>query len=430
MVILGGCTKDINAPTAANRGASGRELSSAAVTVSGIAPASGVIYTAITISGSNFDTVKTNNVVKINGVAALVNSATATQLVVTVLSGSATGAVTVTTGGASATAPTAFKVLNLVKTGSINQPAGDTIEALGFDKSGNTYAIQNLASGHWAISKYTGGKLNMLYQTPDGITTNGINGYHNAYSFTFKGLVSDVQGNIYTSLIELNESYSVNKHFDPIDNTYTYRSYILKITPAGHVTELADSVNSRALRFVDDMAIDANGNIFVAEDYSETAPNDGTIDKIIPAGGTSIFYTNSDINSGIYNVAVDKWNNIYDLQSTNNASGYSIIQKFTPGGSASLIGTLSASYTDINNSMFFDPSNNIMLLNGESSYNQSTGNYYMYDASIVNVAGYISNNYRIEGYGPYDYTWVNISSDGAGNVYFVNSVNITKYSLQ
>ena len=70
-----------------------------APTITGITPASAAAGTPVTISGTNFDATIANNAVNFNGTAAVVTSATVTQLVVTVPAGGTSGNVTVTTPG-------------------------------------------------------------------------------------------------------------------------------------------------------------------------------------------------------------------------------------------------------------------------------------------------------------------------------------------
>src|SRR6266571_1922050 len=83
----------------------------AAPTITGFTPASGPVGTAVTITGTNFDPVASNNEVKFNGVLATVTSASATSLTATVPSGATTGSITVTTRGGTATSATNFTVI-------------------------------------------------------------------------------------------------------------------------------------------------------------------------------------------------------------------------------------------------------------------------------------------------------------------------------
>lgn len=79
--------------------------------ISSISPASGAPGTSVTINGSNFASSTSGNTVTFSGdVEATVNSASATQLGVTVPSGAQTGPVTVTVGGQSATSSSDFTV--------------------------------------------------------------------------------------------------------------------------------------------------------------------------------------------------------------------------------------------------------------------------------------------------------------------------------
>jgi gliding motility-associated-like protein len=64
--------------------------------VSSITPLSGAIGTSVTIAGTEFDPVAASNIVRFNGLAATVTSASATSLVVTVPPGATTGSLTVT----------------------------------------------------------------------------------------------------------------------------------------------------------------------------------------------------------------------------------------------------------------------------------------------------------------------------------------------
>ncbi|MCG3111317.1 MAG: PKD domain-containing protein [Candidatus Manganitrophus sp. SB1] len=74
--------------------------------ISSISPATGPIGTAVTIAGLHFDPTPSNNSLSFNGTAAIVTSATATQITTTVPQGATTGPVTVTTpAGSASSAP-------------------------------------------------------------------------------------------------------------------------------------------------------------------------------------------------------------------------------------------------------------------------------------------------------------------------------------
>jgi len=76
-------------------------------------PITGRLGTLVTISGSNFDPTPSGNQVTIGGVAVPVQSATSTQLVISVPIGAVTGALAVTTSGGTTQTATAFTVVAL-----------------------------------------------------------------------------------------------------------------------------------------------------------------------------------------------------------------------------------------------------------------------------------------------------------------------------
>ena len=67
-----------------------------APSVTSISPLSGIVGTDITISGTNFDSTASNNIVYFGGIKAIVSSATSTELVVSVPNNAAVGNISVT----------------------------------------------------------------------------------------------------------------------------------------------------------------------------------------------------------------------------------------------------------------------------------------------------------------------------------------------
>jgi RHS repeat-associated protein len=74
------------------------------------APAQGAIGTTVVVSGHGFDPELQANVISFGGVTAPIVSGSATQLVVTVPAGAATGRITITTAGGTATSATDFVI--------------------------------------------------------------------------------------------------------------------------------------------------------------------------------------------------------------------------------------------------------------------------------------------------------------------------------
>ncbi len=71
-------------------------------------PKTGIVGTIVTITGTNFSSTAANDIVKFNGVIAIVTSASVTQLVVTVPSAASNGKITVTVNSATATSQADF----------------------------------------------------------------------------------------------------------------------------------------------------------------------------------------------------------------------------------------------------------------------------------------------------------------------------------
>lgn len=89
-----------------------RNLISSSPVISSFNPTSGSIGTSVTITGSNFSTTPTNNLVKFNGIAAAVTGTpTTTSIVTTVPVGAVTGPITVEVGGEVGTSSSNFSVL-------------------------------------------------------------------------------------------------------------------------------------------------------------------------------------------------------------------------------------------------------------------------------------------------------------------------------
>lgn len=84
--------------------------SSGAPTITGFSPAIGTVGSSVNITGTNFESVTTNNRVKINGTGGIVNTATTSSLATTITSGTVSGRITVATPGGNAVSSTDFFV--------------------------------------------------------------------------------------------------------------------------------------------------------------------------------------------------------------------------------------------------------------------------------------------------------------------------------
>jgi hypothetical protein len=81
--------------------------------VTGFTPASGPVGTAVTITGTNFNVTPANNVVKFNGVTAIVTASTTTNITATVPATATTGTISVTIAGKTGTSANNFIVCTI-----------------------------------------------------------------------------------------------------------------------------------------------------------------------------------------------------------------------------------------------------------------------------------------------------------------------------
>ncbi|MFM7852441.1 MAG: IPT/TIG domain-containing protein, partial [Flammeovirgaceae bacterium] len=79
-------------------------------TITSFTPTSGPIGTTVTITGTNFSTTATSNIVYFGATKATVTAATASQLTVTVPTGASYQPITVITNGLTATSSSPFSV--------------------------------------------------------------------------------------------------------------------------------------------------------------------------------------------------------------------------------------------------------------------------------------------------------------------------------
>jgi sugar lactone lactonase YvrE len=311
----------------------------APVIISGISPVSGAHNTIVTITGSGFNANTDGDSVKFNGVGAVVQQASSTQLTVLVPKAAGTGPVTVKTGSLSGTGPTfnftyTYTVSTLAGTGTAGFANGDgnaaqfyTPGGVASDEQGNIYVADY---GNSRIRKISPGGV---VSTLAGSGTAGFaNGDGNAAQFNHPyGIALDTKGNIYVADINNNR--------------------IRKITPAGSVSTLAGSGtlgfadgNGAAAQFNQPLGVatDAQGNVYVADNYNHR------IRKISPAGVVSTLAGGSiagfaDGNGSIAQfyyptgVASDAQGSIYVADGGNNS-----IRKISPGG---VVSTLAGSGT-------------------------------------------------------------------------------------
>ena len=150
-------------------------------TVTGVTPLSGKAGDVVTIAGTNFSTVLTENVVSFNGTAATVTDATTTQLKVTVPAGVTSGLVTLkvrgkdaaVTGGATVNTFTVVNPANVSAISPIQGVAGTqvTITGTGFSTilSDNVVTFNGVTGVPVSATATT-----LVVSAPTGVTTGAI----------------------------------------------------------------------------------------------------------------------------------------------------------------------------------------------------------------------------------------------------------------
>jgi len=356
-----------------------------AFSINTISPSSGPFETIVTITGTGFSTVSSENTVKFNGVVATVQSATATQLTAKVPKGAGSGAVTVTKGSQTATGPTFTYILTgTVSTlaGSDNGFANGTGTAAKFsfpvgictDAAGNIYVgdasndqvrkitpagvVSSFAGSTQGFADGTGTAAK--FNSPLGITIDASGNFYvgDIGNFAVRKmntasvvslLAGGTEGNLNGQGASAQFKYPVGVCADASGNIYVADNknhLIRKITPTGAVTTFAGSGSSgnadgtgTAAQFEEPYGIcsDAAGNIYVADNLSSR------IRKITPAGVVTTIagsagagFADGSAATAKFNqpngICVDAQGNIYVSDYNNNR-----IRKITTAGDVSTL---------------------------------------------------------------------------------------------
>jgi len=308
------------------------------VAITSMTPLTGTYGTVVTISGKNFSTIPADNVVKVNGVTAVLNTATATELRIVVPTGAGTGAVTVQTGGQTATGPTWTHIYQLsvssfcgsgvsgnqngtATTTSFNNPLG-----MAMDASGNMYVAD------WSnnlIRKITPNGTSSTF-AGDG-TAGFADGNGTAAKFKFPSdLAFDATGNLYVT--------------DEGNNR------IRKITPAGDVSTFAGTGTAGNIdgplataTFNDplSLAFDNTGNLYVYNGGA-TKIRKLTTTSVTTIAGSSLGFADGPGNTAMFStltgMTCDINGNIYAADYQNNR-----IRLIRPDGTVSTIAGTGAS---------------------------------------------------------------------------------------
>ncbi len=134
-------------------------------TIISFTPTSGLVGATVSITGTNFSSIATNNTVTFNGTSSIVTASTSTTITTTVPVGATTGPIAVTVAGNSSTSSTNFIVSVCPSAPVTISGQGCENMAVSLSASGGAngqYRWYSVATGGTAIS----GEVNSTYTTP------------------------------------------------------------------------------------------------------------------------------------------------------------------------------------------------------------------------------------------------------------------------
>ena len=406
-------------------------------TVTGVSnPVAGIGY-HILIAGTNFSSSISGNAVAINGVAGIVTSASSNQLSA-VFTNAITGKISVTVNGNTATSGIDTRIINL----SVSTLAGSG--AIGSDNGPGNVASFN---GQWGCAMGSNGNLFVADTYNQKIR-----------EVAFDGTVSTVagtgsQGNQdgASGVATFNFPYGIA--VDKNDNIYVSEigsDNIRKIAPDGTVSTFAGSPTGRtgssdgsdtSATFQDPLglAVDANGNIYVADAANNKIRKITAAGVVTTVAGTGTAGAgNGAALSATFNtplsIAIDPANNLYITERDN----YDVRKIATDGTVTTVAGTGQAGSADgAGTSAGFNYPVGIVA--------DFSGNLYVTDNGygtirIITPSGFVAtlagngNQTSIDGIG-YQASFKNplgMAMDSGGNLYVMdNSSNkVRKVTVQ
>ncbi|HMJ67463.1 MAG TPA: IPT/TIG domain-containing protein [Cyclobacteriaceae bacterium] len=326
--------------------------------IASVSPTSGAAGATVTITGSFFETNAADNIVKFNGATATVTAASATELTVTVPAEATTGKITVSVRDATATSPTDFIVIDPITITSFTPTGGKlgatvtiTGDNFGPTIGGNVVKFNGTTATVIAATK-TELKVTLSSIVSTGkitVTAGGVTGT-SAIDFTYipSWVVSDLAGsgvNGSGNGTGTSASFSnmTNIAIDSVGNVYMadeLNHLIRKITPSGVATTIAGTSQGYAdgpvaTAMFDNpvaIAVDATGNIYVADSFNNMIRKISTSGMVTTIAGTKSGGANNGTGTDAsfnnpHGVCVDNTGNLFIADNLNN-----MIRKITPAG--------------------------------------------------------------------------------------------------
>jgi sugar lactone lactonase YvrE len=359
----------------------------AAPKVSGISPVSGPVGIRVTVAGTGFSAVLTENVISFNGKPGTVVSASATQLIVTAPAGVTTGQVVATVNNQAAKGPVfTVQSLGISSISPVNfiSPAVDTIRGVGFSTTASGNMIQFNGKAATVVSA---SDTELIVQVAPGSTS---------------GKVTAQVGGITAT--------------GPAFSTVG----VFTLAGSGQYVLANGQGTQASFLYPIGIAVDAAGNAFVADQYGNNIKEISPLGLVTsfagdPNGGSGS--TNGQGTAALFNspsgIVIDKNGNLYVTDNGNVA-----IREITSNGTVTTFATIPSGNAP--GALAIDASGNIYVTdNGNVSYGQAGGgNVYEF-----NSAGTLVNTFNI----PNAIQLLGIAVDATGNVYTTDQGNSNIY---
>lgn len=258
----------------------GPKFSDQTLGIKDLTPDNGLSGTEVTLTGTGFSSIPTENIVSFNNIPTTVLSSSATKITVKAPANLTTGTLKVKVGSLEADAPRPFKragVMTLIGGLGTSEIEVGTKGSIAVDASGNVYAIENL-------------KNRIIKVTPNGQFT--------VFAGSPGGSPGLQNGQGTQALFNFNRTGSIA--IDKNQNVYVadfWNQLIRKITPQGMVSTFASNVG-----YVYNLTTDPEGNIYAIRGREN-------ILKLSPNGALSSLGITSD--NYYHRPAFDKYGNFY-----------------------------------------------------------------------------------------------------------------------